>query len=329
MIKKNISFKKESFFLIALCLLLTMFFSVPAVQAQYVRYKNAFGKRYVYLRDVARYYGMSLAVGTKTCELRSRYSQIIFTYQKRSGYINGVKVTFLNAPFLKGREPFISEHDFILFLDPILRKAALQKGRIKTVMIDPGHGKQDTGAIGSRYKEKDLVLQIAKKLKSRLQQKGYRVLMTRTSDTFPSLSRRTELCNKFKPDIFISIHCNSAASKTASGIETYCMTPAGEASSSSVKPEQASQNGNRHDKENARLAYAIQKNILRKTRANDRGVKFARFFVLKNITCPGVLIETGFISNRKEEALLGTAAYQQKIADGIAAGVAAYAEAVK
>lgn len=311
-----------------LLLIILLAISAFTVDAQYIRFTKAYSKRYVYLRDVAKYYGMAFLPGTKECYLRSRYSLLRFKYQNRSGVINGVNVSYMNAPFLKGGEPFISEHDFLLFIDPILRKAALPKKSIRTVMIDPGHGKQDTGAIGARFKEKDLVLQIAKRLKAILTSKGYKVVMTRTTDLYPTLGQRTEMCNDLKPDIYISIHCNSAATKSASGIETFCLTPAGEASSSSHSPEAKSQLGNVCDKENARLAYEVQKSLVRSTKAVDRGVKFARFFVLKNIKCPGILVETGFISNRTEENNLGSAAYQQKIAQGIADGVIRYTQAV-
>jgi len=317
-------FSMKKFLLLSVFIFLTNI----TVQGQYIRFTNAYNKRYVYLSDVAKYYGMSLVPRSKGCELRSRYSTLKFTYQKRAGVINGVKVSYMNAPFLRGKEPFISEHDFLLFIDPILRKAALKKTKIKTIMIDPGHGKQDSGASGARFKEKNLVLQIARRLRTLLKAKGYKIVMTRDSDVFPSLRQRTDMCNNINPDLFISIHCNSAGSKNADGIETYCLTPSGEASSSSVKPEQVKLNGNRNDKENARFAYEVQKSLLTRTRANDRGVKFARFFVLKNISAPGVLIETGFLSNRHEENLLGSSAYQQKIAQGIADAVTRYANAV-
>ncbi len=310
--------------------LLTAFLLIAGatVNAQYIRFTKAYNKKYVYLRDVAKYYGMSFVPRNKDCYLSSRYSLLRFKYQKRSGVINGIKVNFMNAPFLKGNEPVVSEHDFLLFIDPILRKAALKKARIRTIMIDPGHGKRDSGAVGARFKEKNLVLQISNRLKTLLQAKGFKVLMTRTTDTFPSLSQRTDLCNKLKPDLFLSIHCNAAGTKSVTGIETFCLTPSGEASSSTNKPEQKVQNGNRNDKENAKLAYEVQKSLVSRTKGKDRGVKFARFFVLKNIKCPGVLIEAGFLSNKTEENLLGSSAYQQKIAQGIADGIFRYAEAV-
>ncbi len=295
-----------------------------SASCQTVRYTKMLGKRYVYLGDVARYYGMAFIQGRKTCELRSRYSRIIFTFDKKPITLNGVKLNLLNAPVRKGADSLISEHDFLLFIDPILRRNAIPKKKITTVMLDPGHGKKDTGAIGSRSKEKDIVLQIARRLRTRLLRAGYKVVMTRNRDVFLSLKERTDLCRRIKPDIFISIHCNSAASKTARGLETYCLTPAGESSFASNKPQAAKELGNVTDKANARLAYEVQKNVLATTGANDRGVKHARFFVLKNIQCPGVLIETGFISNLSEERLLISPAYQEKIAAGIANAIAAF-----
>jgi len=312
--------KRRLVFISAFCALAVAL----TASCQTVRFTKAYGKRYVYLADVAKYYGMALVRGRSGCELRSRYSRIVFKYGKKDSILNGVKVNLLNAPFRKGAEPMISEHDFVLFLDPVLRKNAIPKKRIKTVMIDPGHGRKDTGAIGRRFKEKDIVLQIARRLKWKLEKAGYRVVMTRNSDIFLSLKERADLCNKIKPDIFISIHCNSAGAKSARGLETYCLTPAGEASFGSNKPQSAAEIGNASDKANAKLAYDIQKHTRGTTKAIDRGVKHARFFVLKNIRCPGVLIETGFISNPTEEGRLASAAYQEKIAAGIAAGIAAF-----
>lgn len=299
------------------------------VNAQYIRYTKAYGKKYVYLKDVAKYYGMSLVKGSKGCELRSRFSRVVFTYQKRSGEFNGVNVNYLNAPFSYKGEPMLSEIDFISYLDPMLRKGALQRGKINKVMIDPGHGGKDTGAIGASHREKDVVLQIGKKLRDMLSKRGYQVVMTRTGDNFLSLQQRVDLCAKLEPDLFISIHCNSAGAKSARGIETYCMTPAGSASTSDSKPSYKKGKGNAFDKNNARLALEVQKHLLRNTKANDRGIKHARFFVLKNSSCPGILVETGFLSNYYEHRLLGTSAYQDKVAVGIADAVSAYTKAVK
>jgi N-acetylmuramoyl-L-alanine amidase len=303
--------------------------TASCVNAQYIRYTKAYGKKYVYLKDVAKYYGMSLVKGRKGCELRSRYSRIIFTYNKRSASLNGIKINFLHAPFVSKGEPMLSEVDFLSLLDPMLRKGALKRGKVKTIMIDPGHGGKDTGAIGTRYREKNIVLEISRKLRNLLKARGYRVLMTRTGDTFPSLHRRTNMCAKQKPDLFISIHCNAAGAKSARGIETYCMTPSGAPSTADKKPSYKTETGNDFDKNNIRLALETQKHLLKNTKANDRGVKHARFFVLKNASCPGILVEAGFLSNSYEERLLGSSAYQNKIAKGLADAITSYTNAVK
>ena len=310
-------------------LIVLLLFSVLTANAQYVRFTKAYGKRYVYLADVAKYYGMGLRVDRKKCVMSSRYTNCVFTFEKRVGRVNGVQVTFLNAPFSRKGVPFISEHDFLLLIDPVLRKGALRRHKLTTVMIDPGHGRQDTGAMGARYKEKNLVLQLGKSLKKALVANGFKVFMTRSSDTFLSLKERNSLVAKLKPDIFISLHCNAAGSKKASGIETFCVTPSGEASSSESSSKNSKLLGNNHDKENARLAFEIQKSLIRSTKAKDRGLKFARFFVLKNINCPGVLVETGFLSNDAEEARLGYKSYQIKIINGLLHGILAYKRATR
>lgn len=304
-------------------------FIASCANAQYIRYTKAYGKKYVYLKDMAKYYGMSLIKGNKGCELRSRFSRVVFTYQKRSGKFNGVKINFLNAPYSYKGEPMLSETDFLLYLDPMLRKGALKKGKVKKVMIDPGHGGKDTGAIGKHIMEKNVALQIAKKLRDLLKAKGYQVIMTRTGDTFPTLQQRVDLCAKHQPDLFISIHCNSAGAKSARGIETYCMTPAGSASTADTKPSNKKEKGNTFDKNNARLAIETHKHVLANAKTLDRGIKHARFFVLKNASCPGILLETGFLSNYYDERNLGSAAYQAKIAKGLADAVSAYTKAVK
>ena len=153
--------------------------------------------------------------------------------------------------------------------------------------------------------------------------------MTRAADSTLSLQARAGLCEKFRPDLFISVHCNAASQKTINGIETFAMTPAGCASSSDSRPSSARGSGNAFDKNNYRLAYEIQKALVRNTKAEDRGVKHARFFVLRNATCPAVLIETGFISNQREGALLNRADYQAKIVNAIVLGILNYRRACR
>jgi len=299
--------------------------SLPAAPAsRYIRYTRVGTNNFVYLRDVARYYGMQIFAGAKTCELRSRYSRLQFTYHKRKGVINNVLVHYLRAPFLSGSQPLISEQDFLLVVDPILRHQALRKHRMGTIMIDAGHGGNDDGGKGSIYREKDITLKLANQLRDMLRRRGYRVIMTRSSDRFLSLQQRTQAWAKYRPDLFVSIHCNIAGARAAKGIETFRVTPAGAASTADRKPSSRKDPGNAWDRNNTRLAYNIQKRLLQRTGASDRGIKHARFFVVRNVACPAVLIETGFLSNYAEQLRLGKSSYQAQIVQAIMEGIVQY-----
>jgi N-acetylmuramoyl-L-alanine amidase len=153
--------------------------------------------------------------------------------------------------------------------------------------------------------------------------------MTRDRDRFISLEQRPEYARKMHADIFISIHANSAGKTYVNGIETFSATPAGAASTHDLKPGYKRENGNSFDKNNSRLAYEIHKSLIRKTKAVDRGVKKARFLVIREAKSPAVLLELGFLSNPLEERALGRSAYQKAMADAIAEGVVNYHKALK
>jgi len=297
---------------------------LAAQRGRFVRYTKAFGRSYVYLRDVATYYGMQLAPAADSCELRSAHSRVRITYDKRQAEVNGVKVNFLFAPFRQGAEPLLSEMDFLLVLEPVLRAKSVPAQRVATIMVDPGHGGSDHGAIGTLHREKDITLRISLKLRDALQRRGYRVVMTRTGDSKLELSQRTDACARQRPDLFLSVHCNAAASRAARGIETFVLTPAGAPSTSDKQGKDKAEAGNRFDRRNMRLGYSIQQQLVKRTGAEDRGVRHARFYVLRNIACPGVLIETGFLSNYAEQVRLGRDDYQGILAEAIADGVARY-----
>ena len=178
------------------------------------------------------------------------------------------------------------------------------------VCIDPGHGGYDPGAVGpTGLREKDVALQIALQVGQRIQAAGIQVAYTRTSDavSWPAninqdLAVRSQIANQTGADLFISVHLNSGSS-TAHGTETYYLQFGGQG-------EQA-----------ARL---VQSNLTSVLGLTDRGVKTANYYVLRNTTMPAVLVETAFISNPQEEALLRTAAFQEAAAQAIASGICKY-----
>lgn len=289
------------------------------------------GRRYVSVSDVARFYGMTMTRGEHNrFTLTLRNARIVMTLNKRYGSLNGIAVTYLYAPALLGGRPFISELDFKNVIEPAMRNVTLPKRRIRTIMIDPGHGGKDNGAPGpNRTWEKQITLALSLKLRNALKAKGFNVIMTRSTDRYPSLEDRVNMHAKTKADLFISVHCNASVVKSINGIETFALTPAGAPSSSDSKANFTRNPGNAYDRQNFRLAYEIQRQLVWKTGANDRGVKHARFYVIKNVACPAVLIETGFLSNYREGTQLLTWKRQQATVNAIVEGILQYASATR
>ena len=285
--------------------------------------------RYVHLRDVAVNYGLTFAYTKKNNKISGaviydKTRKAVFSSTYRDGTVNGVQVYFLYPMLLKSNEPYISEVDFLTCLDPLLRYKTPVKLGMKTIMIDAGHGGSDPGAINGSHKEKAYTLQIAKRLQTQLEKLGFRVIMTRTGDTYPTLQERSALCKKYKPDLFISIHCNSATSKTPAGIETYRAVPVGGTETKGSKVKTEKQSANEYDANNSRLAYEIQKGMLAATKGTDRGIRHQAIYVTGNATCPAVLVEVGYLSNDAEVKKIASADYQNKIVSGILAGLAGY-----
>ena len=285
--------------------------------------------RYVHLRDVAVNYGLTFAYTKKNNKVsgaviydKTRKAILSATY--REGTVNGVQVYFLYPMLLKNNEPYISEVDFLTCLDPLLRYKTPVKLGMKTIMIDAGHGGSDPGAMNGSHKEKVYTLQIAKRLQTQLEKLGFRVIMTRTGDTYPTLQDRAALCKKYKPDLYISIHCNSSTSKTPAGIETYRAVPVGGTETKGSKVKTEKQSANEFDANSSRLAYEMQKGMLAATGAADRGTRHQAIYVIGNATCPAVLLEVGYLSNDAELKKIASPEYQNKIVSGILAGLAGY-----
>ena len=289
------------------------------------------GRRYLALADIARFYGMSMVRGENSrYTLSLRNARIVLTVNKRYGSLNGIAVTYLFAPVHLSGRPYVSELDFSKVIEPVMRNAVLPKKRIRSIMIDPGHGGQDNGAPGpNRSWEKQITLSISLKLRDALRARGFNVFMTRTGDRYPSLENRVNMHAKARTDLFLSIHCNASVVKSINGIETFVVTPAGAPSSSDTKSNFTRNPGNSFDRQNYRLAYEIQRQLIWKTGAEDRGVKHARFYVIKNVACPAVLIETGFLSNYREGTQLLTRKRQQETVNAIVDGILRYVSATQ
>ncbi|HEX4998927.1 MAG TPA: N-acetylmuramoyl-L-alanine amidase [Terriglobia bacterium] len=217
--------------------------------------------------------------------------------------------------------------------------------KIAKVVIDPGHGGNDTGTIGpTGYTEKDLALDISRRLKALVETElGAEVVLTRDDDVFIPLEARTAIANQSQADLFISIHANSSNVASARGVETFYLnyTPSSREALELASRENASSQASIHDlqdiikkmmmndkaKESRELAGHIQKAMAeRKGSGPDRGVKEASFVVLIGANMPSILAEVGFISNPQEERSVKTPAYRQQIAESLFKGIRSYAE---
>ena len=224
---------------------------------------------------------------------------------------------------------YMSSIDFDAMLAPVFEpRTTLAPHRLVTVTIDAGHGGKDKGASGRFSHEKMIVLRLAYRVAAILRACGYKVHMTRETDSYIGLEERSAAHRKLRTDLFVSLHINSAKDRSVSGIECFSLTPAGAFSSGQATGSVAALPGNARDTNNFRLAYHIQKALLRRTGAADRGLKRARFAVLRTLDAPGVLVELGFISNPAEERLLNTPAYQEKLARGIVEGIVSYRQSL-
>ncbi|WP_353662814.1 N-acetylmuramoyl-L-alanine amidase [Hydrogenimonas sp. SS33] len=218
-----------------------------------------------------------------------------------------------------------------------------------TVVIDPGHGGKDSGAVGFNHrKEKNAVLAVAKRLRTILQKRGFRVYMTRSTDIFIPLKRRTRYANRKGADFFISIHANAAPNRRSAtkhhGLETYFLSPARSARAKRVAAIENSaeiKNIDRYTKEaylsmlnrakiieSNKLAIDLQRQMLTSLRSRykvvDNGVRKAPFWVLVGAQMPAVLIEIGYITHPVEGPHLFNSTYQRLLAEGIANGLESY-----
>ena len=220
--------------------------------------------------------------------------------------------------------------------------------RIKTVVVDAGHGGKDPGATGrrSRLREKQMTLSIAKKLGSILERSGMRVVYTRNNDTFIPLPTRSNIANRAKADLFVSVHINASRSKSLNGFECYYLSEATddnaraleafEDSSLSMNEKAIVEHSRQLDKtlwdlaltenrtESSELASYICDSVEAGRETYTRGVKTARFYVLKHTNAPAVLVEIGYLSNRSEEIKLKDPSYLDRMAELVAGGILKY-----
>lgn len=299
------------------------------------------GQAYVPLsqiRDVYRFDHLAHS-GNKVI-LKNKEVTLSFETGGQRVLIDDVKFIFTYPlrPF-PGLGYHVSVTDLVKVLDPILRPYKAENiGNFDTVIIDPGHGGKDAGAINRLGTEAGYNLKVALRVRERLRKRGFKVVMTRDSDVYLSLSERVTLANRYDKAVFVSIHFNSIAGRSrhqARGIETFALSPRGVAhyGRSLKQSDFESKVGNNQDSANIALATAVHWGAIQKFaragfRVPDRGIRRARFSVLTGIKHPAILLEGGFLSHPIESQHIDNIAYQKTLGNAIADSLFAYRNAV-
>ena len=278
------------------------------------------------LTDIGERYGFPPpSQKSDNITFKSKHTTMVFETNSRKLIFNGLLI-WMNGPLVKEEGKWtVTKADVTKIIDPLLRADKVLAARgFKSLVIDPGHGGDDPGAIGRRKVcEKKVVLDIARRVREKLRGSGLSVKLTREEDSALSLATRAAKAKEWKADIFVSIHCNSAHNTKATGLETYAIPAAGFPSTAG-NDDRNTYSGNKYDRANTLLAYYVHKETLARTKSIDRGIRRARFDVLQNAPCPAILVECGFVSNKKEEEKMLQKEYRDNVARGIAQGILTY-----
>jgi N-acetylmuramoyl-L-alanine amidase len=313
-------------------ILFLLFSALPAVTAQW-HTAQIEGRRYVPLKDVTTFYKLNPPqTAGNTFTLTGQGRTIRGKVGEREILINNVKYVLCFDVVCRGGQTLISAMDVTKIIEPVMRPGKIQDASaVRTVILDAGHGGHDSGAVGPFGKEKAATLDVVLRAKKLLQENGYNVRLTRMTDVFIPLEKRPEMANKYPNAIFVSVHFNKSNIGGASGIETFALAPRGVPSMdeehlrySDFKPYP----GHARDSENIALATAMHSSLLRHLRLYDRGIKRARFLVIRDIKIPGVLLEGGFMNHPVDGRQIATIAYRDAFARAILEGVNRYKSAV-
>lgn len=290
-------------------------------------------RNYVTMDNVASFYKMRRAVSEGSrVRLVGAGASIEGGGGDRDLMINGVKYVLCFPLIREGSTTLVSSMDVVKIIEPILRPQKIKNAAaIRTVVLDAGHGGHDSGARGPLGAEKDAALDVVLRAKRMLLQAGYTVQCTRTTDTFLTLDERARFANKFPGAVFVSVHFNKSNTGGGTGLETYCLAPRGVPSMDEENlrySDFVQYRGHARDAENTALATTVHAAMVRSLGLTDRGIKRARFAVIKNISIPGILVEGGFMSGSPDARLIQSPTYRQQVAQSIVDGINRYRAAV-
>ncbi len=286
---------------------------------------------YLTADNIAEFYGLPAGVAPddKRLHLENEKGSLEFTLGSREIRVNGAR-NWLSFPVIETNGKFlISRLDLAETIEPQMRPQMIRGiGKVRTVVLDPGHGGHDKGAISRYGCEKDYTLDVARQLRPLLQAKGFRVLLTREGDYFVPLEVRARIANAAPDAIFVSLHFNATdANADATGFEIYSLTPRGAPSTHDDFMKASADNtqmGTAVDTHSIELSACIYHSLLGHVGEFDRGIKRARFAVLRLTKIPSVLMEGGFLTERGESKLIANKEWRGKLAQAISVGIDNY-----
>src|SRR4030095_1967014 len=289
------------------------------------------GRDYLSVDNISKFYALPAEVAPSGAKIQSETANhpLEFVSGSREAMINGARSWLCFPVTEQDGKPLVSRTDVAKTIEPLVRPPrCADVGRVQTVVRDPGHGGHDKGQVSRYGAEKDFALDVARKLRPILQAKGFRVIMTRGGDYFVPLEVRAKIANSARNSIFVSIHFNATNDDpNATGFEIFSFTPRvapstsdGTAAASSVN----AQPGSSVDAQSLALSACIYHSVLGHLREYDRGIKRARFAVLRLTKVPAVLIEGGFLTESGESKFIAHKDWRAKLAGAIGVGIENY-----
>src|SRR5437870_11373187 len=289
------------------------------------------GQDYLSVDNISRFYGLpaGIAASGEKVEFEGAKNPLEFVSGSREVMINGARSWLCFPAIEQNGKLLVSRTDVAKTIEPLVRPHRVPNvGKVQTIVVDPGHGGYDKGQVSRYGYEKDFALDVARKLRPLLLSKGLRVIMTREGDYFVPLEVRAQIANKARDSIFVSIHFNASNDdRNATGFEIFSFTPRGapSTSDSAVAPSAFStQPGSAVDAQSLALSACIYHSLLGHIPEYDRGIKRARFAVLRLTKVPAVLIEGGFLTERGECRLIANKDWRAKLAAAIGVGIENY-----
>jgi N-acetylmuramoyl-L-alanine amidase len=289
------------------------------------------GHDYLSVDNISKFYELPAEVVPLGAKIQKETADrpLEFVSGSREAIINGARSWLCFPVIEQDGKSLVTRTDVAKTIEPLVRPHRVPDvGKVQTVVLDAGHGGHDRGQVSRYGAEKDFALDVARKLRTILQAKGLKVIMTREGDYFVPLEVRAQIANSARNSIFVSIHFNgSGDDPNATGFEIFSFTPRGAPSTSDSAISSRAYNtqpGSTVDAQSTALSACIYHSVLGQLREYDRGIKRARFAVLRLTKVPAVLIEGGFLTERGESKLISNKDWRAKLAGAIGVGIENY-----